>query len=71
MYWEGREALERREANDRYWGAEDGLPFASDREALGFDDGLEGTHAIGQGADYDRGWERGNALRRLRDEGKS
>lgn len=69
MEWEGREALEHREANDRYFAMpEDEVKFVSDedREAVGLEDGLAGTHSVGQGAAYERGWDRGNALRRLR-----
>lgn len=72
MFWEGREALEHSEANDRYFGlpvdeAEYGIPFEEPGdEDRGYAHGLEGIHVGGWGAEYEAGWQRGNALRRLR-----
>lgn len=77
MHWEGKEALEQREASDRYFG----MPIEEAQydptfrdpslEDVGFEDGLDGVHRAGHGLKYELGWERGTALRRLRDEGKS
>lgn len=72
MFWEGRDALEHSEANDRYFGMsepnEDEIPFeGSKQEQLGYEDGIDGIHVGNQGIEYEAGWKRGNAVRRLRD----
>lgn len=74
MDWEGREALEHREAGDSYFGSvesEDEVPFEADHgaeEQTGFEDGLAGDYTQGLGAYYEIGWERGNLVKARRDE---
>lgn len=74
MYWEGREALEHREANDRYFGAaelDDEIPFVralneAEEAELGYDDGLADRYEPGFGHHYEDGWERGRIAREAR-----